>query len=252
MTKTISLFILGFISVLGISNPITAQTVDLDASVIIENSLQTGDTFVYTLKALPETPFNGLQVYLTYDPNVIQPTQIHQVFEFDAILQHDLNVPGLIKFSAGNLGSLITENITVFNIEFEILNNTGLIEISHITSQNASTQVSNQHGENLVGYTNTITLQRLGIDNTNTINGLLIYPNPVSDQIHIDVGKNNGLQSVAFFDLNGKQVLYFDTFDVNSQQTSINLSKLLRNGTYFMHVRTNKQGKSIYKIVMNH
>lgn len=228
------------------------QSVNLNATASNTNSLEAGDVFLYTLEAEPNTPFNGLQVNLHYNHNLIRPVQLTPQYDFDAILQHDIETPGVVKFAAGNLGSLINNSISVLQIAFEVLNHEGTIEISHQLSNYNATQVTNQNGENLLGQTNTITLERLSVNNVELNNYIKIYPNPIKHTVNIDLnGLDNALKKVVFYTLAGKQISTITHFNIKNHTATIPISKILNNGMYFMHVITHEDTKTTFKIIVN-
>lgn len=74
---------------------------------------------------------------------------------------------------------------------------------------------------------------------------LLVYPNPASGEIHINVN-NMDVTSVSFFDMTGREVLQI----TNTQRNSIAITDL-KNGIYVVKADTN-QGKSFYtRLVKN-
>jgi hypothetical protein len=89
--------------------------------------------------------------------------------------------------------------------------------------------------------TNTATTEVEGVMglNYNIPVGVKLYPNPVKNTLHVGL-KDQQLQSVVVYDINGRQCLTSATAEINLQT--------LQPGMYFVKVTTDK-GISNYKIV---
>jgi hypothetical protein len=77
-------------------------------------------------------------------------------------------------------------------------------------------------------------------------NGILIYPNPTNDVIHVDLGAENPESKVVISDVNGSFVK--EIRSVNQRLLTITLDA--PSGIYFMTVITNNN-KTVFRIVKN-
>ncbi len=90
----------------------------------------------------------------------------------------------------------------------------------------------------------------VGVVNINLSNNINIYPNPVHDQVNIEIANwpTNGVEIVVR-DITGKQIYTREVAPVSNKETiQINTSKWAK-GTYFIEVRNNLS-KVIEKIVI--
>ena len=83
----------------------------------------------------------------------------------------------------------------------------------------------------------------LGIEDYGVLQGLKLYPNPVKDQLHIDL-PDDMTYEVHIFDLTGKEV--FTNRIENNHQAQYNVSNL-KTGLYLLVVidRKNKQSATV-------
>jgi hypothetical protein len=75
--------------------------------------------------------------------------------------------------------------------------------------------------------------------NNNAIAIARLYPNPVKDQLHVEVGQGE-LKSVAVYDINGRLCL--------SANANVIDTNVLNSGIYFVKVTTDA-GSANYKII---
>jgi len=78
---------------------------------------------------------------------------------------------------------------------------------------------------------------QLDVDLINPGQGMLLWPNPVSDVLNIQVDTNNYLTGISLFDMSGKEVLYLD--NLFTQHLELTLASLAR-GMYLLHANTLK------------
>ena len=74
-----------------------------------------------------------------------------------------------------------------------------------------------------------------------------VFPNPVSDQLILDIGENNSIKDIQIIDTNGK-VIQEELFNLSEEK--LDVSNLI-NGTYVIHLNT-KTGQMKQKIVVSH
>jgi roadblock/LC7 domain-containing protein len=73
-----------------------------------------------------------------------------------------------------------------------------------------------------------------------------IFPNPMMDQLTIQVGNNDMIKNMMVVDMNGKTLVTFK--DVNSNYYVLNRNGLSA-GTYMVHVTT-QLGSFVHKIML--
>ena len=78
------------------------------------------------------------------------------------------------------------------------------------------------------------TISGVGIDETNGVEFVEIYPNPSNGNININLGNNTTVVSITVIDINGKTIATHSTSDNN---LSLNLSEV-ENGIYFVQINT--------------
>ena len=84
---------------------------------------------------------------------------------------------------------------------------------------------------------------------TNNIIGLKVYPNPVSDVLHISVGNGEKLLNVAVYDVVGKRVLNMVRNQLLGDVANLDTSHL-QNGVYLVKIKTNN-GQAVQEIFVN-
>jgi len=82
----------------------------------------------------------------------------------------------------------------------------------------------------------------LSVDDYN-LDAISVYPNPTKDFININIANSESIEKVELFDITGKRVLNF------TNTTKINITNL-SNGTYLLHVKTDK-GSINKKVIKN-
>ena len=142
---------------------ISAQ-VDLTADVDVTPPLTNGQTFNYTIVAAGPA-WVAVRVRLLYDPSIVQVNSFTPVYAFD-VEAHSTLIPGLIQFEGGDL-SPIASDITLFSIEFEVLDATQTINIAHDYDVDEGTVVLNNSATDILGVANDIILAPLSKVNCN-------------------------------------------------------------------------------------
>ena len=78
----------------------------------------------------------------------------------------------------------------------------------------------------------------LSVDDFENLNALSIYPNPVQDKLHLENPEQISLHQVDVFNMTGKKVKSFSSFD-----EAINLESL-EQGVYFVKVMSKNRTKT--------
>ena len=87
-------------------------------------------------------------------------------------------------------------------------------------------------------------VESLSINNLN-IDGLIVYPNPIDDQINIIQNSNQALD-VFIFDVTGKLILQYKANDTSNV---VNVSRLV-SGIYFLQICSDGcESSNFYKVV---
>ncbi|MCZ6594351.1 MAG: DUF1028 domain-containing protein [Bacteroidetes bacterium] len=68
---------------------------------------------------------------------------------------------------------------------------------------------------------------------------LRLYPNPVTDELILSIDTSVVLKGISVYDVNGKQLIQPDNFEVHDLKQKINVSHL-PSGIYFLKVATNE------------
>lgn len=233
------------------STIVTAQSVDLVASVDEIPPFTNGQTFNYSIMSTG-SPYNALRIKLEYNPSVLQLNSLTPVYAFDFTPVNDTSTPGLIKYEAASLSGNITTDVVIFNVEFEVLNNSQTISIAHNYDAADGTVVVNSSGSDILGTANDIILETLSVSNTSLLE-LSIYPNPADNQITIKKASDFLIKAIKLYTIDGKMVL---STSMSNQQESeqhivIDVSSL-KNALYFMDVIGENGHKSTYKILVSH
>lgn len=118
-------------------------------------------------------------------------------------------------------GNELTGNLDP--ISFESTDSTGAITVEF-----KSDPYSNEQG-----WEASFTCTSLGLNETNKVNGLTIYPNPAKDKLTIQ--SKAEMQSIRLFDLAGRLILELNHTNTTKRQLDIDQ---LSSGVYFMEVRT--------------
>ncbi len=233
------------------STIVTAQSVDLVASVDEIPPFTNGQTFNYSIMSTG-SPYNALRIKLEYNPSVLQLNSLTPVYAFDFTPVNDTSTPGLIKYEAASLSGNITTDEVIFNVEFEVLDNSQTISIVHNYDAADGTVVVNSSGSDILGTANDIILETLSVSNTSLLE-LSIYPNPADNQITIKKASDFLIKAIKLYTIDGKMVL---STSMSNQQESeqhivIDVSSL-KNALYFMDVIGENGHKSTYKILVSH
>jgi len=243
--KTTFLSLATFLTVSFLS--IQAQTVDLVASVDALPPLTNNQEFTYTLNAIVNEPFNGIQVRLDYNPAAIELISLTPQYAYSNIIINQTGTPGLVRFAAGVTSTNITENMTVFTILFKVVDATETISIAHSHTGIDQTKITNGDGIDVLGTANDIILEPLSI-NDNSLDSIVLYPNPVQDVLYLKVKEETSIKAISIYTLEGKEVklpqLSFENGLVQIPVT--NLSKSL----YFLSVTDQNNKRATFKFLV--
>ena len=109
-----------------------------------------------------------------------------------------------------------------------------------------NTIVSND-GQVSAGVQQTYTVTNVGL-NTNTLNNISVYPNPVSNNLTLTISNSIDNFGYNLYDFQGKLII--DGI-ILSEETTVSTSNL-SVGTYFINVYNNQNQKSqTFKIIKN-
>ena len=109
-----------------------------------------------------------------------------------------------------------------------------------------NTIVSND-GQVSAGVQQTYTVTNVGL-NTNTLNNISVYPNPVSNNLTLTTSNSIDNFGYSLYDFQGKLII--DGI-ILSEETTVSTSNL-SVGTYFINVYNNQNQKSqTFKIIKN-
>lgn len=246
-----TLFIIAFIaSCINIS----AQDVDLVANVNVTPPLTIGQTFTYSIDAIAgTTPYRGLQVYLEYNPAIIQ---LNSLTPDNSVLfvplANDTSVPGVIRYSAGAFAD-VSGTTNVFTVEFEVIGTSESVMISHDLFSMANsngTGVSNQAGENITGSTNDIILATLSTNQSNFSDSFSIFPNPVSDVLYIKTNTASEIENITIHSIDGKLIKQIENINNVGSQIAIPVRNL-REALYFVTITSVENEVASFKIMIN-
>ncbi|WP_338733748.1 T9SS type A sorting domain-containing protein [Mangrovimonas cancribranchiae] len=241
-------------SVLGQTNDIHIDpngSVDLLASVNVMPPFTNGQTITYTMQAIAGgTVYAGLTTKLLYNPAVLQFVSLTPVYNFDFNFD-ETTVPGVIEFSGGDFSPFLTGTITVYTIDFIVLDASQTVSIIHDYSSGDKTQVVDTNGTDILDEANDIIFETLTIEDGNTSfkKNIAIYPNPVGKKLYIkNTHKNNNLiiKSVFISDLNGRVVKHFKGSFENEYEVDVSS---LEASIYFVKVVSNSNQTFQHKIV---
>lgn len=228
--------------------------VDLIASVNDATPpLSNGQNFTYVLVADASENYRGLQVTLNYDPALIQAVSLNPIYSFQVELANNINnTIGEIQYAAGNLTSDINGTETVFEIVFNVIDNSSNINIMHNFSGALGTAVSNASGQDVIGSTNSIIFETLHVTSEDFKNSVSLYPNPVKNSLNIKTSISFNISEIGFYSLNGKLVFYDEDIKMLDNHLSFDTTNILQNGVYLMTLTTKSGEKATYKIVIEH
>ena len=235
------------------SASLNAQTVDIVASVDVTPPLSVGQTFTYTIEAIAGTTnYRGVQVYLDYNPAVIQLNSLTPVTTvLNVPLANDTTIPGVIRYSAGSFAD-VSGTTTIFTAVFEVVGTSESVMITHdlFTNGNANgTGVSNATGQNITGTTNDIILTTLSTENNAFNTSLSVYPNPVNDVLNTNLSRaTSNIKSIAVHTIDGRLVQNHNT--INSNRFQINTTNL-DHAMYFVTITSVNKEKATFKILVN-
>lgn len=164
-------------------------------------------------------------------------------------------IDGLISFNNGNQEFTFNQpgiplghcgNTEILDVEFLLYEEFLFDNIDQQTLLNPYEYAFRTEGNfiylditNSEGYVATYSAPLLSNESFESLE-LSIYPNPVTDQLHIETTKID-IQQVEIFDLNGKRILKLD------HKQNINVSHLAK-GLYFLKIKT-ENGSSVEKFI---
>ena len=82
----------------------------------------------------------------------------------------------------------------------------------------------------------------------NLDNQIVMYPNPFNESIHITINQSNTFESLAVYDINGKQLISRNVSDLNQLTIDTNA---LQSGLYFISIKS-QRGTVITKKLIKH
>lgn len=230
-----------------------SQTVDLIANVNATPPFTNGQTFTYSLMS-SGGPYRAIRLKIMYDPAVIQLNALTPVFTFSFIPVNDTtSTPGTIFFEAAYFVSDITTDEILFNVEFEVLDNSQTISIAHDYSPTNGTVVVSGEGIDVLNNANDIVLETLSTQSLPFDQSISIYPNPVTNDLFISLNNSQtSIESIDIFNLDGKRVYSHPIKNSASEGNKIHiLTNQLQNGFYFVAVTDKNGNRNVQKIMVN-
>lgn len=253
-----TIFLLLFSFTLNTS--VYSQTVDLVANVDQVPPFTNGQTFNYTLDAVAGTSeYLGVRVKLNYDPSIVQLNSLTPIYNFDFNPTNDTVTPGLIKYEGGDLATPISGTISIFSIEFQVLDNTQNITISHeytAPTGDGTVVVAVVAGNpvDVLGTANDIVLETLSVDTFNASTDISIFPNPAQHMVSIKLdNKQVNIRSIEIQTLEGKTILskQIEGESVHNNQIDLDITTL-PNALYFLTINTENGNRIISKLLVSH
>jgi hypothetical protein len=231
-----------------------AQNINLVASVDETPPLSIGQTFTYTLTAnAGPTAYRGLQVYLNYNPSVVQLNSLTPNYTvINVPLANDTSTPGVIRYAAGAFSD-ITGTTVVFTVDFEVIGTSEGVMITHDLYEDGNpngTGVTNSLGQNIIGTANDIILQTLEVEDLVFSEGFNIYPNPVKDILNIKTNQTAKISDIYFYTIDGKLIYVDKNINVTDNLLKIDISETLTNGLYFMTLKSESGEQATFKILV--
>ena len=119
--------------------------------------------------------------------------------------------------------------------------------VSHSIGQLFYNTIESNDGQVSAGVQQTYTVTNVGL-NTNTLNNISVYPNPVSNNLTLTISNSIDNFGYNLYDFQGKLII--DGI-ILSEETTVSTSNL-SIGTYFINVYNNQNQKSqTFKIIKN-
>ena len=119
--------------------------------------------------------------------------------------------------------------------------------VSHSIGQLFYNTIESNDGQVSAGVQQTYTVTNVGL-NTNTLNNISVYPNPVSNNLTLTTSNSIDNFGYSLYDFQGKLII--DGI-ILSEETTVSTSNL-SVGTYFINVYNNQNQKSqTFKIIKN-
>ena len=119
--------------------------------------------------------------------------------------------------------------------------------VSHSIGQLFYNTIVSNDGQVSAGVQQTYTVTNVGF-NTNTLNNISVYPNPVSNNLTLTISNSIDNFGYNLYDFQGKLII--DGI-ILSEETTVSTSNL-SVGTYFINVYNNQNQKSqTFKIIKN-
>ena len=119
--------------------------------------------------------------------------------------------------------------------------------VSHSIGQLFYNTIESNDGQVSAGVQQTYTVTNVGL-NTNTLNNISVYPNPVSNNLTLTISNSIDNFGYNLYDFQGKLII--DGI-ILSEETTVSTSNL-SGGTYFINVYNNQNQKSqTFKIIKN-
>jgi hypothetical protein len=235
---------------------ITAQTVDLVASVDALPPLNVGQTFTYTLQAVAgTTEYLGLQIDLEYNAAVIQLNSITPDNSvIPQIAPPITSTLGEITYGASAAGVTFSGTAPLFTAVFEVISTSESVIIEHqlyeSTTNGNGTIVINSAFQNVTGSSNSIILATLTSEENNFSESLSIFPNPVSDVLYIKTNTASAINNISIHSINGKRIQQIENINTIDNQIAIPV-RHLEDALYFLTITSVENEVTTFKILIN-
>lgn len=248
MKKTLHIYkVLSLFLILSFNT--NAQDVDLIASVDEMPPFTVGQTFNYNIMSTG-SPYFGIRIKLIYDPSVIQLNSLTPVYNFDFTPVNDTSTPGLIKFEAAELGNPVNSDITIFTVEFQILDNTQTISIAHNYDSADGTVVVNNSGNDILGSANDIIIETLSSNDFDSLNSTSLYPNPTDSFVAIRTPSGTEIKSSEIYTVEGKYIEDQDFTNAGNGLFKLDLSNLPKS-MYFLVIKDQNNNSKTFRVIVN-
>ena len=235
---------------------LSAQDVDLVASVDVTPPLTVGQTFTYTIQAIAgTTDYVGLQVDLEYNTSVIQLNSFTPDNSVLTVIGTPTAADGEIIYSAGTFPASTSGTTTIFTAVFEVVSTSESVMIEHQLYSDGinddGTVVINGAIEEVTGITNDIILATLSVEQSEFSNGISVFPNPVNDVLNIQLnGSHSEIDNIKIFSIDGKLIQQYNSINLNNNLIKLDTSKL-KQAMYFVTITSKENELATFKMIVN-